>query len=101
MIRSTRSLPKQFKDYYLHQLVDFLTGVNNTLDLLLTNIPDKVIDVHGFEDHIDTDHTLASFDQNLNICKKPKIKRSVYNFKKAMVEPKRNSNVFALESRLC
>ena len=44
---------------------------------------DKVINVRGFEDHINTDHTLVSFDLNLKICEKPKIKRSVNNFKKA------------------
>ena len=38
--------------------------------------------MHGFEDLIDTGHTRVSFDLNLNICKKLKIKRSV-NFKKA------------------
>ena len=72
---------KTVKDNYLHQLVDFPTRLNNTLDLLLTNIPDKVMNMHGFQDVIDTDHTLVSFDLDLNIYKKPKIKRSVYNFK--------------------
>ena len=72
---------KTVKDNYLHQLVDFPTRLNNTLDLLLTNIPDKVSNIHGFQDVIDTDHTLVSFDLDLNIYKKPKIKRSIYNFK--------------------
>ena len=74
---------KTVKDNYLHQLVDFPTRLNNTLDLLLTTIPNKVINMHGFEDVIDTDHTLVSFYLDLNIYKKPKIKRSVYNFKNA------------------
>ena len=74
---------KAVKDNYLHQLVDFPTRLNNTLDLLLTNIPDKVINIHAFEDVIDTHHTLVSFDLDLNIYKKPKIKCSVYIFKNA------------------
>ena len=43
---------KAVKDNYLHQLVDFPTRLNNTLDLLLTNIPDKVINIYAFEDVI-------------------------------------------------
>ena len=69
--------------YNLRQLVDFPTRINNTLDLLLTNIPEKVMNVHAFEDIIATDHTLISFDVDFKICKKPKVKRSVYNFKNA------------------
>ena len=69
---------KTVKDNYLHQLVDFPTRLNNTLDLILTNIPDKVINMHGFQDVNDTDHTLVSFDLDLNIYKKPKIKRSAF-----------------------
>jgi hypothetical protein len=74
---------KTVKDNNLWQLVDFATRTNNTLDLLLTNIPEKVMNVHGFEDIIATDHTLISFDVDFKICKKPKVKRSVYNFKNA------------------
>ncbi len=81
---------KTVKDNYLRQLVDFPTRINNTLDLLftnipdkVTNIPDKVTNVHGFVDIIATDHTLISFDVDFKICKKPKVKRSVYNFKNA------------------
>ena len=73
---------KTVKYYYLWQLVDFPTRINNTLGLLLTNIPDK-IKVYGFEDIISTDHTLISFDIDFKICRKPKVKRSVYNFKNA------------------
>jgi hypothetical protein len=73
----------KLKDNYLWQLVDFPTRINNTLDLLLTNIPEKVMNVHGFEDIINTDHTLISFDVDFKICKKPEVKRSVYNFKNA------------------
>ena len=61
---------KTVKDYYLWQLVDFPTRVNNTLDLLLTNIPDKIKNVYGFEDIISTDHTLISFDIDFKICRK-------------------------------
>ncbi len=74
---------KTVKDNYLWQFVDFPTRINNTLDLLFTNIPDKVTNVHGFVDIIATDHTLISFEVDFKICKKPKVKRSVYNFKNA------------------
>ena len=74
---------KTGKDNCLWQLVDFPTRINNTLDLLLSNIPEKVMNVHGFEDIIATDHTLISFDVDFKICKKTKVKRSGYNFKNA------------------
>ena len=73
---------KTVKDNYLSQLVDFPTRCNNTLDLVLTNIPDKVINIQGFDDIITTDHTLISFDVDFKIIRKPKVKRSMYNFKR-------------------
>ena len=60
------------KDNYLHQLVDFPTRLNNTVDLLLTNIPDKVINMHGFQDVIDTDHTLVILTWILTFTKNRK-----------------------------
>jgi hypothetical protein len=39
-------LTKIVKDNYLWQLVDFPTRINNTLDLLLTNIPEKIMNVY-------------------------------------------------------
>ena len=39
--------------------------------------------MYGFEDIISIDHTLISFDIDFNICRKPKVKRSVYDFKNA------------------
>ena len=74
---------KTVKDNYLWQLVNFPTRANNTLDLVLTNIPDKVNNMQGFDDILNTDHKLISFDLSLEIQKKPKVKRLVYNFKKA------------------
>ena len=74
---------KTVRDNYLWQLVDFPTQINNTLDLLFTNIPDKITNVHRSMDIIATDHTLISFDVDFKICKKPKVKRSVYNLKNA------------------
>ena len=53
------------------------------LDLILTNIPEKISDIHGFDDILNTDHKLVSFVLDFNIPKKPKTKRYVYNFKKA------------------
>ena len=56
---------------------------DNILDLVFTNLPDKVINVQGFEDILNTDHKLISFELDLKINKKPKVKREVFNFKKA------------------
>lgn len=40
-------------------------------DYILTNIPDKVVTVQGFDDNLNTDHRLITFDTNFNIAKKP------------------------------
>jgi hypothetical protein len=56
---------------------------DNILDLVFTNLPDKVINVQGFEDILNTDHKLISFELDLKINKRPKVKREVFNFKKA------------------
>ena len=53
------------------------------MDLIVTTIPGKVSSVIGFEDILYTDHKLISFELNLRIPRKPKIKGVVYNFKKA------------------
>ena len=74
---------KIVKDNYLWQMVNFSTRNKNVLDLVLTNIPNKVNDVHGFDDIISTDHKLISFNIDLRLHKKPIIKRTVYNFKNA------------------
>ena len=84
---SSESLHNYFtkfvKDNYLWQLVNFPTRNNNILDLILTNIPDKIHNLHGYDDIISTDHKLIGFDLDLRVPKKPDIKRSVYNFKRA------------------
>jgi hypothetical protein len=84
---SSESLHNYFtkfvKDNYLWQLVHFPTRNNNILDLILTNIPDKIHNLHGYDDIISTDHKLIGFDLDLRVPKKPDIKRSVYNFKRA------------------
>jgi hypothetical protein len=49
-------LMKTVKDHYLWQLVDFPTRGENTLDLILTNIPNKIQNVTGFDDVLTTDH---------------------------------------------
>ena len=67
------------KDNYLWQLVDFPTRAKNRLDLVITNIPDKVGNVQGFDNFLKTDHKLISFTVNLNVQKKPKTKRTVWN----------------------
>ena len=53
------------------QMVDFPTRMGNTLDLILTNILEKIYNVHGFDDILNTDHKLIRFDLNLKIQMKP------------------------------
>lgn len=74
---------KTVKDNFMWQLVNFPTRINNTLDLILTNIPDKVTKLVGFEDIFNSDHKILSFELVLKIPRNSKVKRSVYNFKKA------------------
>ena len=74
---------KLVRDNYLWQMIDFPTRNNNMLDLILTNIPEKISDIHGFDDILNTNHKLVSFALDFNIPKKFKTKRFVYNFKKA------------------
>ena len=64
-------------------MVDFPTRGINILDLIITTIPEEVSNVIGFDDTVVTDHKLISFELNLRISRKPKVKRVVYNFKKA------------------
>ena len=73
---------KLVRDNYLWQIIDFQTRNNNVLYLILTNIPEKISDIHGFDDILNTDHKLVSFGLDFNIPKKPKTKRYVCNFKK-------------------
>ena len=70
-------------DNYLWQLVDFPTRNENVLDLIQSNPPKKVKEIHGFEDIISTDHKLMSFTVDFNIPKKNKVKRNVFDHKKA------------------
>ena len=67
-------------DNYLWQLVDFPTRNKKVLHLILSNAPEKVKDIHGFEDIISTNHKLISFTLDFNIPKK-KVKRSVFDYK--------------------
>ena len=46
---------KTVKDFYLCQMVYFPTRGENTLDLILTNIPDKIENVMGFDDILSTE----------------------------------------------
>ena len=71
------------KDHYLWQLVDFPTRGENTLDLILTNTPNKIQNVTGFDDVLTTDHKLISFEINLKIQSKPRAERFVYDFAKS------------------
>jgi hypothetical protein len=64
-------------------LVDFPTRNDNILDLVLTNIPEKILNLEGFDDILETDHKILKFDLNLKIHPKIKSKRTVFNFKNA------------------
>lgn len=66
-------------------MVSFPTRSNNILDLIVTNVPEKVTNVRGFDDSISTDHKLIGFDLNLKIPRKSKTKRVVYIFKRTQV----------------
>ena len=74
---------KTVKDHYLWQLVNFPTRGENTLDLSLTNIPDKIQNVAGFDDVLETDHKLINFEINLKIQRKSRVERLVYDFAKS------------------
>ena len=74
---------KIVRDNYLWQLVTFPTRINNILDLILTNVPDKIANLEGFEDIFITDHKILSFELNLRIRRTFKAKRTVFNFKGA------------------
>ena len=75
---------KAIKDHFLWQLIDFPTRNDNLLDLLLTNIPDKISNIKGFQDILNSDHQLIEFSMDLRIkSQKPHVKRRLYNFKKA------------------
>ena len=66
-------------------MINFSTRGNNILELVLTGMPDKIVNVQGFDDIIDTDHKLISFDINFKIQKLPKVKRTVYKLKMQIV----------------
>ncbi len=74
---------KLVRDNYLWQLVDFPTRNVNVLDLVLTNVPEKVKEIYGFDDIINTDHKLISFTLDFNIPKKPVAKRIIFDYKRA------------------
>lgn len=56
---------KAMKDHFLWQVIDFPTRNNNILDLLLTNIPDKISNIKGFQDILNSDHQLIEFSMDL------------------------------------
>ena len=71
-------------DYFLTQLVGCATHrLGNLLDLVLTNFPESfsVPECHEFA--FDSDHLTITFGINLMGSRKHKLRRTVYNFKKA------------------
>ena len=65
------------------QLVNFPTRGKNTPDLILTNIPDKIQKIAGFDDVLEIDHKLINLEINLKIQRKPQVERHVYDFAKS------------------
>ena len=59
------------------------TRGENTLDLILTNLPGKFENAMGFDDVLFTDHEPISVDINFKNQRKPKLTYLVYNFRKA------------------
>ena len=53
------------------------------LDLVLTNIPDKISNIKGFQDILNLDHQVIEFSMDLQIKSQPHIKQRLYYFKKA------------------
>ena len=47
---------KSIKDHFVWQVVDFPTQQENLWDLVLTNIPDKIVNIVGFYDILESDH---------------------------------------------
>lgn len=76
-------LTKAIKDHFLWQVIDFPTRNDDMLDLLLTNIPDKISNIKGFQDILNSDHKLIEFSIDLRIKSRPQMKQRLYNFKKA------------------
>ena len=74
---------KAIKDHFLWQFIDFPTRNDHILDLLFTNIPDKISNFKGSQDILNSDHQLIEFSLDLRIKSQPHIKRRLYSFKKA------------------
>ena len=49
-------MDQSIKDHFVWQVVDFPTQQENLLDLVLTNIPDKIVSIVGFYDILESDH---------------------------------------------
>ena len=56
-----------------------ITRNENVLVLILSNVPQKLKEIHAFEDIISADHKLISFALDFNIPKKSKVKRNVFD----------------------
>lgn len=74
---------KLLRDHYLWQIVDFPSRNDSILDLILTSIPDKITEIHGFDDILPTDNKLIKFVLNFYIPEIKVINCLVYNLKKA------------------
>ncbi|CAH3107748.1 unnamed protein product [Pocillopora meandrina] len=70
-------------DQLLIVVIDFPTRNDHILELLLTNIPDKISNVKGSQDILNSDHQLIEFPLDLRIKSQSHIKRRLYHFKKA------------------
>jgi hypothetical protein len=70
---------------FLTQLNKLASRKNNSniLDLVLTNIPDKISNIDLSSVSFKTDHKLLNFTIYTKIIRQKPIKRTVFNFKKA------------------
>jgi exonuclease III len=71
-------------DHFLEQLNTAPTRGNNTLDLVLTNIPNKVKIceiLSPTQAELFTDHNIIVFELSMCLNQLPKIRRTVYNYR--------------------
>ena len=81
--RKGASFLKSTKDNYLEQLIDFKTHIRgNTLDLLFTNQPDKIINIEALGNLGNSDHSIIlcelEYNSQFNISTE-----KIYNWKNA------------------
>ncbi|CAI5456522.1 unnamed protein product [Caenorhabditis angaria] len=74
-------------DHNIYQLVNFATrvansGTSNLLDLILSNSPEKVLNIRPSQDFVYSDHTAISFELSANDCPMTERTSLVLDFKR-------------------